>query len=109
MPRIASKTKYPDNWHDIAEKRKKACGYKCERCDHIHEPKTGYCLTVHHLDGDKSNNEDWNLAVLCQRCHLYVQGVVIMSQMLFDFVQVSEWFKPHLEGYKKSLRVQEYP
>ncbi|GAH88897.1 unnamed protein product, partial [marine sediment metagenome] len=27
-------------------------------------------LTVHHLDGNKANCEDWNLAALCQRCHL---------------------------------------
>lgn len=104
MMRTRSASKYPDNWKEIAERRKKAEGYKCERCKHKHNPKKGYCLTVHHLDGDKSNNEDWNLAVLCQRCHLYMQGTVIMQQMLFDFVKVSNWFKPHLEGYKKFLK-----
>lgn len=100
--RVKSKTKYPDNWKQLAERRKKAEGYKCERCGRRHEPKAGYCLTVHHLDGNKQNNADWNLAVLCQRCHLYMQGTVIMEQMLFDFVKVSKWFAPHLEGYKNS-------
>lgn len=27
-------------------------------------------LTIAHLDGDTRNNEDQNLAALCQRCHL---------------------------------------
>ena len=97
--KVASKTQYPDNWHEIAEKRKKEFNYCCERCGHKHEPKKGYCLTVHHLDSNKENNASWNLAVLCQRCHLYIQGTVIMDQMLFDFVKVSKWFKPHLDGY----------
>lgn len=26
---------------------------------------------VHHLDGDKSNNEDANLEYLCKRCHTF--------------------------------------
>ena len=100
--RIKSKTKYPDNWSEIAIKRKKEEKYCCERCKHPDDRESGHVLTVHHLDGNKSNNKKWNLAVLCQRCHLYIQGSVIMDQMLFDFVKVSEWFKPHLEGYKRS-------
>lgn len=102
MTRVKSKTKYPNDWDSIAEKAKKRFNYCCERCGHKHDPKAGYCLTVHHLDGDKSNNEDWNLAVTCQRCHLYLQGTVIMSQMLFEFVEVSAWFRWHLEGYQRS-------
>ena len=98
MNRIASKTKYPENWNSIAKQIKDRRGWQCERCKHEHKPKKGYCLTVHHLDGNKSNNQEWNLAVLCQRCHLYMQPV-IMDQMLFSFVEVSDWFKPHLDGY----------
>lgn len=104
MPRhIASKTEYPDNWDEIAEARKKAVGNKCERCDvpDSKTPKDGNCLTVHHLDGNKQNNAWWNLAATCQRCHLYCQQVIVMDQLLFEFVKVSDWFKPHLEGYKK--------
>jgi hypothetical protein len=104
MP-VRSKTKYPDNWGLIAEIVKLAHNYTCERCNHVHDVKLGYCMTVHHLDGDKANIAWWNLACLCQRCHLYMQRAVFMDQMLFSFVEVSEWFKPHLEGYKlaKSL------
>ena len=101
--RTRSATKYSANWKEIAKQRKIEEKFRCERCKHIHQPRKGYTLTVHHLDGNKANNAKWNLAVLCQRCHLYMQGTVIMQQMLFDFVQVSDWFKPHLRGYKKTL------
>ena len=53
--------------------------------------------TVHHLIGDKSLCEDWNLAALCQRCHLSIQGHVNMFQQVFEFYEISDWFKPHLD------------
>lgn len=96
---------YPDNWKEIAERIKVAAGWKCERCQHANEFETGYVLTVHHLDGDKANCEDWNLAALCQRCHLNIQGRVKMDQLFFlDIITVSAWFKPHYEGYLRSLK-----
>jgi hypothetical protein len=62
-------------------------------------------LTVHHLDGNKANCELWNLAALCQRCHLHIQGKVKMDQMFFsELLDVSEWFKPHLQGYLASQK-----
>jgi len=71
--------------------------WRCERCGHAHDTEAGYTLTIHHLDGDKSNDADWNLACLCQRCHLAIQGKVFLPQTyMFEH---SIWFKPHLEGY----------
>lgn len=32
--------------------------------------KTRIVLTLHHIDSDKSNSQDQNLILLCQRCHL---------------------------------------
>lgn len=98
---------YPENWPEIARRIKDAAGNKCERCAHIHEVPTGYVLTVHHLDGDKANCEDWNLAALCQRCHLKIQGRVKMDQLFFlEILPVSNWFKPHYEGYLNSLKAK---
>ena len=54
-------------------------------------------LTVHHLDGNKWNLLWWNLAALCQRCHLQVQNKVKMEQV-YPF-EHSEWFKPFAAGY----------
>lgn len=54
-------------------------------------------LTVHHLDGSKLNCRWWNLAALCQRCHLQIQGKVKMLQT-YPF-EHSTWFKPYVAGF----------
>jgi hypothetical protein len=54
-------------------------------------------LTVHHLDGDKANLRWWNLAALCQRCHLEIQAKVVMERVYPH--EHSGWFKPHAAGY----------
>ena len=97
-------TCYPDNWKSIAEAVKVKAGRKCERCSHPDHLPSGHVLTVHHLDGDKSNCEGWNLAALCQRCHLHIQAKVKLDQMFFAFYEISDWFKPHLDGYLKYIR-----
>ncbi len=91
---------YPDEWQEIAERIKTENGWKCERCGHPHDPENGYTLTVHHLVPDKSLCEDWNLACLCQRCHLSIQARVKMFQETFDFFEVSSWFQSHLDGFR---------
>lgn len=96
MPR-PSTGEYPPNWPEIAAQVKAEAENKCVRCRHIHEIETGYMLTVHHLDLNKSNCEWWNLAALCQRCHLKIQHKVIMERsFMFEH---SEWFKPYAAGY----------
>lgn len=95
---------YPPDWPVIAKRIKDAAEWMCERCKHPHEVETAHVLTVHHLDGNKANCADWNLAALCQRCHLTIPGWVRMEQMFFaELLDVSEWFQPHLEGYLASL------
>ena len=64
------KAKYPKNWHDIAKRIKEKHNWLCERCHHPNDKLAGRVLTVHHLDGDPANCADWNLAALCQKCHL---------------------------------------
>lgn len=54
-------------------------------------------LTVHHLDGDKANCRWWNLVALCQRCHLQIQGRVLMAR-IWPW-EHTEWFKPYVGGY----------
>jgi hypothetical protein len=62
-------------------------------------------LTVHHLDGDKANCRWWNLAALCQRCHLEIQSRVVMERVYPH--EHSEWFKPHAAGYYAWVYLQE--
>jgi hypothetical protein len=92
-----SKSSYPEDWPEISRKAKEEAGWKCVRCGHKHDPKKGYCLTVHHLDLDPSNNAWWNIPALCQRCHLKIQNKVVMEQPYF--FPHSEWFKPYVAGY----------
>jgi len=54
-------------------------------------------LTVHHLNGDKADCRWWNLASLCQRCHLRVQRVVVMER-IWPW-EHSDWFKVHAAGW----------
>lgn len=92
---------YPVEWKRIKHHVRWLAGYKCERCGHEHDPKNGYALTVHHLDNNKSNCAYWNLAALCQRCHLHIQGKVNMFQ--FYMFTHSDWFKNHVEGFYRSI------
>lgn len=94
---------YPDDWEEIATALKRKRGWHCERCGHRHELGTGYVLTVHHLVPDKALCEKWNLAVLCQRCHLCVQARV---DMVFEVEQLAlwsrtDWLTPHLIGCRE--------
>ncbi len=99
---------YPPEWtKELRNQIREECGQKCERCGHTHDAKNGYALTVHHLDNDKSNCQRWNLAALCQRCHLAVQGRVFLPQ--FYMLEHSSWFKPHVEGYYTSLTISNAP
>lgn len=88
---------YPANWHEIARLVKESAGWRCVRCGHPHDVESGYVLTVHHLDMNPSNNAWWNTIALCQRCHLHVQGKVILERpYMFEH---SEWFRPYVAGY----------
>ncbi len=66
--------KYTKNWKEISQRIKQRAKNKCEICDaenYKPHPVTGskVILTVHHLDFNIQNNEDYNLIALCQRCH----------------------------------------
>lgn len=88
---------YPPDWPAIARQVKKEADWCCVRCGHEHEPKAGYTLTVHHLTNNKSQCQWWNLAALCQRCHLHIQSKVVMRRPWF--LDHSAWFKPYVAGY----------
>lgn len=77
---------YPEDWGHIAFEAKRRAGWRCEHCNAEFSPSgkakdtrnrdgKPTILTVHHLDGNRVNNEHANLLVVCQRCHLHIQGV----------------------------------
>lgn len=97
MPRRSHSGNYPDDWKEISTRVKEDANWTCIRCGHTHEPATGYTLTTHHLDMNPSNNNWFNLAALCQRCHLSIQSKVVMERIWY--LEHSEWFRPYVAGY----------
>ncbi len=54
-------------------------------------------LTVHHMTGEKADCRWWNLAALCQRCHLAIQGKVQMARV-WPWPH-TDWFRPYAAGW----------
>lgn len=94
---------YPPEWPAVAWLVKTMAGWKCERCGRPNSgAPDGFCLTVHHLDGDKSNLQNWNLAALCAKCHLRVQNRVHFYQ---DWpFEHSRWMAGHVADYNAWAR-----
>jgi len=106
---------YPVNWKEIAEAVRRQANYRCVRCGHPNDvrgdiPCDKGCkleyhesdgkqrvLTVHHIDMNKANCKWWNLAALCQICHLQIQHKLNVNQMWWT--SHSLWFKPYLAGF----------
>jgi hypothetical protein len=107
----AESGRYPENWEEIAQWVKTLANWRCERCGRAHElwGEKGFVLTVHHLNGDKWQCELWNLAALCQRCHLRIQNKVIwdripeeynwLTLMYESVTEHSEWMARHIKAY----------
>lgn len=70
------KPQYTRDWERIARDTKVAVNWRCELCGVAHGP-VPKVLTVHHINYDPQNNNPANLAALCQRCHLSVQGWIV--------------------------------
>lgn len=86
---------YPTDWPKIAKEVKQRAGWCCVRCGIPNQP--GHVLTVHHIDMNPSNCEWWNLAALCQQCHLQIQAKVVIERVwMFEH---SAWFIPYVAGY----------
>jgi 5-methylcytosine-specific restriction endonuclease McrA len=75
MPiRPERKKLYPENWERISFLTRERAAWKCELCgaaNGLAHPMTRsiVVLTVHHINGDPTDNRRLNLIALCQRCH----------------------------------------
>ena len=90
---------YPLQWPMAAWWVKDSALWRCERCRVAHGDVPNV-LTVHHLDGDKWNLEWWNLAALCQRCHIRIQARVDFYQDSLTGIH-SEWMAAHVATYNE--------
>ncbi len=82
------RTKYPDNWDEIAATIKDQAGWKCEQCglqcrfpgDEFDTHKR--TLTVAHINHVEMDCRPENLVALCPRCHLaYDQTRKVMQRL----------------------------
>ena len=66
---IADGSKYYGRWCSTHKKNrhKNIIKTKCELCGFVAVDKVQ--LDIDHIDGDKTNNEESNLQVLCANCH----------------------------------------
>lgn len=67
-------TEYPDNWSDIRTSILRRANDCCELCHAVNGSPhwlTGskVVLTVAHINQKVTDNRDYNLLALCQRCH----------------------------------------
>lgn len=101
-----AKGDYPLEWPAAAYLIKVMAGWRCERCGVAHGPVPNV-LTVHHLDGVKTNLWGWNLAALCQRCHLRIQAKVLWDR-LWPWPH-SPWMARHIEDFNAYARPRGIP
>lgn len=61
---------YVSNWREISNKIKRRENYCCQDCGWKAQTKYEESfIHTHHQNGDKNNNQDENLRVLCIKCH----------------------------------------
>lgn len=82
---------YHPKWTLIRRLILNRSSYRCECCganQREEHPITGSIvyLTIAHLDRNRNNNQFWNLAALCQRCHL----IYDLNQRLYSLKYGSE-------------------
>ena len=102
---------YPSCWPLMSKQVKALAKWCCERCGvpNNEDSPDGTMLTVHHLDGNKMNCEWWNLAALCQRCHLRIQHDVTFYRIphKYNWAKLawepnsthSLWMARHIRSY----------
>lgn len=85
------RSKYPENWDEMAHDCKADAGWKCEAegcgMGHMADGTMGSCLTVHHPDHNPEN-PDARLAALCARCHLK-EEVMYRIEKWFDDLEAA--------------------
>ena len=60
------KARFSKPWLKFRKSECESCGYR---------PMFQGVLAVHHRDGDKDNNDEFNLMTLCHNCHQELHGL----------------------------------
>ncbi len=67
---------YIPNWDEVSKNYRISKNFTCENCGiKLNENYfDGYFLETHHINGNKTNNDENNLKCLCTLCHAYVDS-----------------------------------
>jgi hypothetical protein len=65
---FAPKSGYTDDWDSISLRLKQQSGYICDDC-RINLINHKKLVQTHHINGQKNDNRNSNLKVLCMECH----------------------------------------
>ncbi|KVD47587.1 HNH endonuclease [Burkholderia ubonensis] len=72
-PRYSSDTApintYTEDWGEVSARTRSRRGFTCEKCGIVLAGAESKYLHVHHRNGQKHDNSDGNLEVLCIDCH----------------------------------------
>lgn len=60
---------YTEDWSEVSARTRSRRGFKCEKCSIVLAGTESKYLHVHHRNGQKHDNSDVNLKVLCIGCH----------------------------------------
>jgi 5-methylcytosine-specific restriction endonuclease McrA len=60
---------YTSDWQEISARVRKEAHWTCQACKRVLIGDLRRYLDVHHVDGNRSNNNRKNLKVLCVACH----------------------------------------
>ena len=87
---------YHRDWPAISLLVRQRANWKCELCPAEQgkphwKTKGLVVLTVHHINGDPSDNRRANLIALCQRCHLRLDRAFFKSKTVNHFCHPFEW------------------
>lgn len=63
-----SKQGYSEDWAKISKQKRAEKDFTCQSC-RVNLSENKRLLHVHHMSGDKTDNSDQNLMVLCSDCH----------------------------------------
>lgn len=65
-------------------------GHQCECCKNTEWLGQPINLQVHHIDGDRTNNELSNLQLLCLNCHSYTNNFGSKNQKQKETISISD-------------------